>query len=195
MVSRSLGAQRMSLTLLVAVLLPFMAGCDGQQSGGGSTGGDITILQNDRTAPTLTLGAGKSDGRPANVTVNDGGSGQSMKLTTKTGAMNLVATANDAESGVQALEIWLDKKTTSCDANGNCSTTQELGGKPLFESTSPQKQPGETAWKSSALVQALDLSNQIPQGSVSGGNTLTVDFMFYAVAVNYLSGRFCPEVG
>jgi hypothetical protein len=173
--------------MLIVAAVTFSS-CNSCNSGGGGSGGGITIAQSDSTAPTLTLGAGQSGGQ--DVTVSAGGSAQNMKLTSKTGALNLLATAKDPESGVQIVEIWVGKKTTSCDANGICKTTGPgLLGKPTFESTSPQKKPGETAAESSIMAQSLNLSTEIPQGSVPAGQSLTVTLIIHAVAVNHLGGR------
>lgn len=168
-----------------------LSSCNG---GGGGGGGGITIPQNDSTAPTLTLGSGQQGGQ--NVTVSAGGSGQNMKLMSKTGSLNLLATAKDPESGIQTVEIWVNKETTFCDVNKICKKTGPgLLGKPTFESTSPQKKPGETTSDSSILAQALNLSTEIPQGSVQPGESRTVILTIFAVAVNHLGGRTqTPEI-
>lgn len=150
---------------LIAVLLLLIAGCPRNGDSG------ITIAQNDATAPTLTLGAGQPGGQ--DVTVSAGGSNQNMKLRSKAGLLNLLATANDPESGIQALQIWVSRRMTTCYANGNCTGGNlETEQVPTFESSSPQKKPGETTAASSILGQTLDLSKKIPQGSFSGGSTL-----------------------
>jgi hypothetical protein len=172
------------VTPLVVILFLLLPGCS--TNGGG--GGGITIAQIDGTGPTVTLGAGQPGGQ--DVAVSTGGSDQNTKLRSKTGSLNLLAMSKDPESGVQALEIWVEKKTTSCDANGHCSTRAPIQlEKPRFESTSPQKHPGESTADTRILAQALDLSMEIPQGSVSGGDSLTVVFVIYAKAVNHLGGR------
>jgi len=170
------------------VVVTRKVGLAGSCSTSGSSGGGITISQNDITAPELTFGAGQPSGQ--NITVSAGGAGQNMNLTSKTGALNLLATAKDSESGVQAVEIWVNKKTTRVDANGIASTTGPgLLGKPTFDSTSAQKKPGETTAASSILAQALNLSTEIPQGSAPAGESRTVTLIMYAVAVNHLGGR------
>src|SRR6266568_7009035 len=182
--SRSLVAQKVGANtrVSVAVLFLLLTACSK------SSGGGITIAQTDGTAPTLSLGAGQPGGQ--NVSVSGGGSGQSMTLTNKTGVLNLLDAATDPESGADTLQIWVNEKTTTCDAAGLCKTTGPgLLGKPTFDSTSPQKKPGETTAASSILAQALDLTKEIPQGSVLGGGTLTVDLIIYARAVNNLNGQ------
>jgi hypothetical protein len=174
------------LAIWVTVLLLIGVACNGPNGG-------IVIPASDSTGPTLALGAGQPSGQ--NITVNAGGSGQNMQLISKSGVLNLVATANDPESGIQAVEIWVNKRTISCDANESCSITPTLQGIPMFESRSPQLNPGDTTAASSILAQALDLSREISQGSLSAGATLTVDISIYAVAVNHLGGQTrTPEI-
>lgn len=193
MLYRLLSTRKIYLTPLFLLLLLFLAGCC-QPGTVCPTPEGITIAQSDSTAPELALGIGQPGGN--NVTVSGGGSGQNMVLISKTGVLNLLATATDPESGVQALEIWINKKTTSCDAGGICTTTGPgLLGQPTFDSTSPQKQPGETTSASSILAQAFDISVEIPQGSISADESLTVELIIYAVAVNHLGGRVqTPEI-
>jgi hypothetical protein len=181
--SRLFIAPKVNITSFLLALLLALTACT---PGGG--GGGITIAQNDSTPPTLTLGAGQPGGQ--NISASAGGTGQSMTLVTKTGPVNLVATAVDPESGIQTVEIWVNQTITSCDANDVCQTSGPgLLGQPTFDSTSPQKQPGETTAESSIFATPLDLTTQIPQGSVSTGNTLTVDLTIFAVAVNHRGGR------
>ncbi len=194
MISRLLAVQKINFNInpLVVVLLLMLVGCS--TSGGGSSGGGITIVQNDSTPPTLTLGAGQPGGQ--GVTVSAGGSGQKMKLTGKTGALNLLVTATDNESGVQAVEIRMYTRISVYDADtSSMSTPVESADHPAFESTSPQKKPGETTVASTIMAEALDLSKEIPQGSAWPGKTITVDLFIYAVAVNHLGGRAqTPEI-
>ena len=122
--------------------------------------------------------------------VSAGGAANSGTLISKTGSLNIAATANDPESGVQALEIWVSKKTTSCDANGICSTSGPgLLGQPRFQSTSPKKNPGEVTSAASTLLDVLNLSTEIPQGTISAGSSRAVDIIIQAVATNHLGGK------
>ncbi len=188
MVPRSLAQKHdAKISVPVTILFLLLTTCSK------SSGGGITIAQSDGTAPTLSLGAGQPGGQ--NVSVSGGGSGQTMKLTSKTGVLNLLATASDPESGVDTLQIWVNEKTTTCDAAGLCKTIGPgLLGKPTFDSTSPQKKPGDATAASSILAQALDLTKEIPQGSVPGGGTLAVDLIIYARAVNNLNGQTLSPV-
>ena len=90
----------------------------------------------------------------------------------------------------------MNKETTFCRANGICTKTGPgLLGKPSYESTSPQKKPGETTAESSILAESLNLSTEIPQGSLSAGETRTVTLIFFAVAKNHLGGQAqTPEI-
>lgn len=181
-------ARSAGIRLIVIALFLSLVGC--QPPNGG-----ITIPQSDGSAPELSLGAGQQGGQ--NVSVSAGGSSQTLTLTSKSGSLNLLATANDPESGIQALEIWVNKESVSCNLATNICTRTGPGllGSPMFESTSPQKQPGETTAAGSILGEALDLSQQIPQGTVPAGRTLSVTLIIHAVAVNHLGGRTqTPEI-
>ena len=174
----------------LAVLLLQLTGCP--PFGGG--GGGVTIAPTDATPPTLALGAGQPGGQ--NVSVSDSGEGQSMNITSKTGALNLLATAKDSESGVQTLEIWVNSEKTTCDAGGNCTLVGPgLMGKPMFSSTSPAKNSGDVTAESSTLADALELSAEIPQAGPPAGGSRTVTLSFFAVAVNHKGGRTqTPEI-
>jgi hypothetical protein len=165
------------------IILSLLSGCS--ECNGGSSGGGITIAQSDGTPPTATLQVAQLDGQ--DVSVKAGGSAQTMKLTKKTGVLNVAATAKDVESGVQALEIWVNKKTSTCDAAGMCTNPGfGLLGPPRYRSTVPKKNPGETAVDASILADALDLTKEIPQGALPAGNTRTVELVFFAKARNHL---------
>jgi hypothetical protein len=185
MISPSLIAQSRYLRPITTILLVTLT--LGAKCKGGSSGGGITIPQSDATPPTLSLQSAQPSGNTA--TVSAGGSAQSMKLLSKTGSVNLAATAKDGESGVQALEIWVNKKTTSCTGNMCQPTGPGLLGSPQFESTSPKKNPGETTPESSIMLQALDLTKEIPQGAVQAGSTRKVELILFARARNHLSGQ------
>jgi hypothetical protein len=169
---------------LLAVLLLALTAC----SGGTGSGGGITIPQSDATPPGLSFGTGQPNGQ--NVTVNAGGPAASMKLNSPTGVLNLTATANDPDSGIRTVQIWIETRLTVCPAAGPCTLVNPgLGSQPNFESTSPAKNPGDTASASSILAQALDLSTMIsPAGAPQGGHR-TTSLVMWAVAVNYLGGQ------
>lgn len=185
--SRLVKMQRVPLQWFALLLVLSMAGCPWNKSGG------IMIKPNDMTPPSLTLDSGQAGGQ--NVSVRAGGTGQNMSLSSKTGALNLLATAKDSESGIHALEIWVNKKTTFCDANGSCIRHAPLLGRLAFESTSLQKNPGESSAESSILAQPLDLSKEIRQGTVPTGTSLRVELTIFAKAVNHQGGQTqTPEI-
>src|SRR5436190_4159703 len=132
----------LALTLAMAVGL---TACDGN----GSSSGGITIPSSDSTNPTLSFGVGATDDANAMATVKDGGSDVTVTLTVKTGSLNLFATAQDPESGIQKVEIWWNETKTTC-SGGNCTKDRPalLGG-PLSTASEPQKQPGDTTTASS----------------------------------------------
>jgi hypothetical protein len=150
-------------------------------------GGGIVIAASDPTPPTLNFGIGQPNNGP-NVTVSAGGSDQTAKLIAKTGVLNLLATATDPDSGIQSLQIFADAAVTVC-SGGSCSGGNHgLNGAPLFDSTVPKKNPGETTSASSILAQALDLTQFIPQGTPAPGTTRMTDIEMFAVAKNNLGG-------
>jgi hypothetical protein len=163
-------------SVVACVLLFSVTGCSRTTS---SSSG-IQIAPSDDTPPTISLGAGQGGGQ--NVSVSAGGSAQNMKLNARTGSLNLLATAADNETGIRALEIWMTRRTTTCNESTCTSQGPGIPGKPRFESTSDQMSPGETTASSSVLAQALDLSQEIPQGATS------VELVFFGRARNHLGG-------
>jgi hypothetical protein len=161
-------AKWITCAMLFLAVTQLLIGCSS-----GSTNGGITIAQTDSTPPTITLGAGQPNGQ--NKTVSSGGLGVSLKLISKSDPLNLAVTAKDPESGVQTVQIWVNKTSTNCSGT-ICSTTGPgLLGNPAFESTSPQKHPGETTAESSILLEALDLTKEIPQQNLlPGGHALSM---------------------
>src|SRR6185503_4226762 len=164
--------------LIAFSLVLLLAGCKGS--------GGITIPQSDSTPATLTLSAGQPNGGSA--TVSAGGSDQTMMLISKTGPLNLTATAQDPESGIQSLQIWVNQSSSNCEGDTCTSSGQGLLTAPEFESTSPQKKPGEKTVAMSVLADALDLSKLIPAGSVAPGKKFFFSVIITAKAVNHLGG-------
>jgi hypothetical protein len=170
------------MALLVALAASLLSSCD---EGGG---GGITIPESDGSPPTISFGVAEA-GQGSGVTV-DGGAGEKLTLRARTGSLNLAVTAKDPESGIQKVEIWMTKKTTRCQADDTCSMTGPgLASSPKFDSTEPQKSPGDTTAESSVLAQALDLPTEIGQFVPPPGGSFTVDLELWAVAVNHLGGR------
>jgi len=169
----------LALSLATAVGL---TGCDGS----GTSSGGITIPSSDATNPTLSFGAGATDDANAKATVKDGGSDVNVTLTVKTGSLNLLATAQDPESGIQKVEIWMNETKTTC-SGGTCTKVgPALLGGPLSTASEPQKQPGETTTASSLLADAVDLATHI--GSAPAGGTYDLTWEFWATARNHLGG-------
>jgi hypothetical protein len=148
----------------------------------------VTIPTSDATPPGITLGVGQPGGNQA--AVSDGGAHQAMTLTSKTGSLNLTATGKDQESGVQEVNIWVNRVTETCDSGGTCTRVGPgLLGAPEFRSASPPKNPGDQVSASSILAQALDLTMRIPQGPPLPGGSRTVELIFFAQAINYLGAK------
>lgn len=153
----------------------------------GCQGGGITIPQSDSTPPTVTLSAIQPNG--GSTTVSAGGAEQTLTLTAKTGSLNLTATAEDPQSGIQTLQIWVSYRTAGCENDICTSSEPGLQTKPRFESTSPQKKAGEKTVQMSILADALNLSEFISPTSPLPGSTVYVDVIITAKAVNHLGGQ------
>ena len=168
--------------LLITISAVALAGCGG---GGGSSGG-ITIPSSDSTKPELTFGAAATAPGGPDATVGVGQPDAAITLTTKTGSVNLLATAKDPESGIQSVQIWLETTETTCGtvcSGGN----PDLPGNPRSESTEPQKQPGDTTSETSILADSLNLATEI-HGSAPAGGTYTLRWRLWAIARNQLGG-------
>jgi len=188
MAAQSLSAHKIrSYARIFIVVLPLLLIAFGMAH---SQGG-ITIDSSDTTAPSLSLLAGREGGQESeSASVDAGGSPQSFRLKSKTGSLSLLAEAHDPESGVQALRIWVNKRTTFCRPAGMCQTTNPgLLSKPTFEFAIPKKLPGETTTAGAILVQALDLSNYVSQVNIPAGDTYSVDLIISADVVNHLGKR------
>jgi hypothetical protein len=169
--------------LCVCVLLA-LAGCNGN-------GGGITVPASDASPPALTLSAAQP-GSSVTTSVSTTGNDETLTLTSKTGPLNLSATAKDSESGIRRVELWIVKKTDVCPLPGGpCSVTGPgLLTVPTYESDSGAKNPGESgAVESSLLFQAPDLATYIPQGGPPAGSRRTVSIQIFAVAYNQLNGK------
>jgi hypothetical protein len=170
--------------LCIAALL-VLAGCNGTGQGQG-----ITVPNSDASPPELTLIAAQpgTSGESVTTTGND----KTLTLTSKTGPLNLSATAKDSESGIRRVELWINKRTDTCTPPGGPCTAVGPGllSVPTFESDSGAKNPGQSgAVESSLLFQAPDLATYIPQGGPPAGSTRTVTLQIFAVAYNQLNGK------
>jgi hypothetical protein len=173
-------------TLTASLLFAFVfGGCTNGGNGGTPTDG-VTVDQNDATAPTLQLSAAETGGGNPQVDVKPGDSPKALQLRTKTESINLIATARDDESGVQKLQIWVNKKTTLC-SGGTCTPAGPgLAGAPRFQSTEPKQPAGAVVSRQKTLLAALVLRDEIPQASPGAGGSLTVEITIQARAANHL---------
>jgi hypothetical protein len=105
--------------------------------------------------------------------------------------LSFAATAVDNESGVQAVEVWIEKREDTCNtATGLCSGGNFQAEQiPRFSSSGPAKTPGEKTAPSSILIDTLNVADEIPQAAPPAGTTRTVVLRIYVVAVNNLGGR------
>ncbi len=169
-----------------ALLALTAASCDG----GGGGGGGVTIPQNDSSPPELTLQVSETTPGSQTVSVTTSGSDQNLALQQATGTLNLVATAKDPESGIQDTQIWVNKVSTSCDANLCTQSGPGLLSAPRFSSPSPKKNPGDTTAASSILAQSLNLAFEIgPAPPLMPGHTRSVTIQVFATAINHLNGK------
>lgn len=171
---------RRGMFAIVLLLLLTGANCDGSSAGG------VTIPGTDGSAPTVSVQAAATAPGGESAAVSSGGQGQAMTLRTKAGFLNLAASAKDPESGVQRLEIWISAKITSCDG-GTCQVSQPAVGNPRFQSSTPQKNPGEQTSDSSILADVLDIAKEITRTAPAGGS-LTVEWTVFGRAKNHLGG-------
>ena len=186
-----LGARTLTAALLLAFVL---GGCTNGGNGGASADG-VTVDANDTTAPTLQLSAAETGGGNPQVDVKPGDSPKTLQLRTKTESINLIATARDDESGVQTLQIWVNKKTTRC-SGGTCTVVGPgLLGAPRFESTEPKQSAGTAVSPQKTLLTALVLKDEIPQGSPGPGSTLVVEITIFATSANHVGAEAStPEI-
>jgi hypothetical protein len=145
---------------IFAVLLTACTGCTPTPSGG------ISVDPNDQTPASVGLQA--SEANPGAQTVSAGALGTTTNLAVRqrTAVMNLLATAKDSESGVQALQIWGDLTLTTC-VGAICTQSHPLLGAPLFDTSEPKKGAGEQDEESTLMLEPLDLSGLIPANATS----------------------------
>jgi hypothetical protein len=179
------GVKMFRSVCLVLMLCLGLASCGGGGPSGGGSSGGIVIQPSDGSPPEATLQAGATVGGGSAAVSSSVGTDQSMILP-KTGSLNLIASAQDFESGIKDLGIWIERSSTSCDPD-ECSNSGPLNSnKPEFSSTEPAKAPGENDAGSSIMAQSLDLTKEIRVGHLSSGQSVTVTFKLYVKAVNHL---------
>jgi hypothetical protein len=167
------------------VLACVLVGCS--NDGNGSTPADaVTVDAGDSTPPTLQLSAAETGGGNPQVDIKPGDPPKTLQLRTKTESINLIATAHDDESGVQRLQMWVGKRTTTC-SGGSCSPSGPgLQGAPRFQSTEPKQPAGAVVSRQKTLLAALVLRDEIPQTAPGPGTTRTVEITISARAANHV---------
>ena len=141
----------------------------------------VIVPQSDGSPPAISLAISQEGIQ--SLSVSSGGAEQSMTLVSKTAPLAVVVTASDAESGIQAVEVWISKRSSIYDANGNCLLPAPEERK-AFESVVAKKNTGETTSTSSLMLQSMNLVQEI-QVNPAPGETITVAITIYAIAVNH----------
>jgi hypothetical protein len=128
-----------SCTLLVLVALA--VGLTACQDTGPPGAGRTSVPSADASPPTVTLTAWATAADRPRVAVRSSGIERRMTLRAKTGALELVATATDPESGVQAVEIWVSKFSSFC-GTATCTGGEPAVTAPRFAWAAPRRHPG-----------------------------------------------------
>jgi hypothetical protein len=149
--------------------------------------GRISVPRADASPPTVTLTARATAADGPRVAVRSSGIERRMTLRAKTGALELVATATDPESGVQAVEVWVSKFSSFC-GTATCTGGEPAVTAPRFAWAAPSRQPGQTTATGGTLPDALDLTREIPQGPLSPRQARSVRLTIWAKASNNLRG-------
>jgi hypothetical protein len=165
------------------------AGCEPGNTPTGQDPNSITIQGSDTSLPSLHLSAAQYNVGPT-IEVGATGTGKQATLQSPPTPINLVATAQDDESGIWKLEIWVGVDTTTCNgATGLCTTTQPLIGAPEFKTTEPQLTAGATDSKLTALLAALP-SNVVPRAPTPSGSSASAKITIHARAYNHIVNGF-----
>jgi hypothetical protein len=149
--------------------------------------GRISVPRADASPPTVTLTARATAADGPRVAVRSSGIERRMTLRAKTGALELVATATDPESGVQAVEVWVSKFSSFC-GTATCTGGEPAVTAPRFAWAAPSRHPGQTTAPGGTLPDALDLTREIPQGPLSPRQARSVRLTIWAKASNNLRG-------
>jgi hypothetical protein len=174
-----------SRTLLVLVALAVgLTACDDTGPPGD---GRISVPRADASPPTVTLTAWATAADGARVEVRSGGSERRMRLRAKTGALKLVATAADPQSGVQAVEVWVSKFSSFC-GTATCTGGEPAVTAPRFAWAAPRRHPGQATAPDGTLPDALDLTREIPQGPLAPRQARSVRLTIWVKASNNLRG-------
>lgn len=145
------------LTLIVFIALAAACGGNGDDIGG--------VDLADSTPPAVGFSAAVYQQGPT-IEAGPEGSTRTINVRSRTAVLNMIASAKDSESGVQELRIWSSTSYTTCLGGTNlCTKHEPLVGDPLFYSNEPKRAEGEAARESASLLEPLDLSFLIPEGS------------------------------
>jgi hypothetical protein len=170
-------------------------GCD-------ATGPDpnaITIVE-DETYPITVLHAAQSGSGPTIVMdgehTSTGFWDKDVTLKRPPTAINLVLSAEDDESGIWKLEIWVTVDTKVCEGVAglplSCTSSSVTNGygSPRFQAKEPQLSPGDVDSKIEVLVAALD--NVAPRAPQSPGSTASATIDISGVAYNHWLSEVSP---
>ena len=139
----------------------------------------------DASPPTVTLTAWTTAVHGPRVAVRTGGVERRMTLRAKTGALELVATATDPESGVRAVEVWVSKFSSFC-GTATCTGGEPAVTAPRVAWAAPRRQPGQPATTGGTLPAALDLTREIPQRPLAPRQARSVRLTIWVRASNDL---------
>jgi hypothetical protein len=172
---------------MLLVLVALAAGLTACQDTGPPGAGRIRVPPADASPPTVTLTAWATAAGGPRVAVRSSGIGRRMTLRSKSGALELVATATDPESGVRAVEIWVSKFSSFC-STATCTGGEPAVSAPRVAWTVPRRHPGQTTAPGGTLPGALDLTGEIPQGPLAPRQARSVRLTIWAKASNNLRG-------
>jgi hypothetical protein len=170
----------------VLVLVALTVGLTACQQAGPPGAGRLSVPDADPSPPTVTLTAWTTAASGPRVAVRSGFP-RRMPLRAKTGTVQLVATATDAESGVQAVELWVSKFSSFC-STATCTGGEPAVTAPRLVWAVPRRHPGQPTAPSGTLPGALDLTREIPQGPLAPGQARSVRLTIWAKASNNLGG-------
>ena len=172
---------------MVLVLVALAAGLTACQDTGPPGAGRIRVPPADASPPTVTLTARATAAGGPRLAVRSSGTERRVTLRAKTGALELVATATDPESGVQAVEIWVSKFSSFC-GTATCTGGEPAVTAPRVAWAVPRRHPGQATAPGGTLPGSLDLTREIPQGPLAPRQARSVRLTIWAKASNNLRG-------
>jgi hypothetical protein len=169
------------------VLAALAVGLTACQDPGPPGAGRIGVPPTDASPPTVTLTAWATAADGPRLAVRSSGIERRMTLPAKTGALELVATATDPESGVQAIEIWVSKFSSFC-STASCTGGEPAVTAPRVAWAVPRRHVGQATAPGGTLPGALDLTREIPQSPLAPRQARSVGLTIWAKASNNLRG-------